>query len=220
MSKKPHRGSPAIDMTAMVDVAFLLLTFFILTTTKFREDQSVEIDTPSSVSEMIPPPEGLMTLAVDKDGKVFVGFSDIETRKETLLRAADEKGFEVTEAGVNYFSSLEDFGVSFEDNEVAKWLSLSNDERGEYEQAGMRATPLDTLTGNGNDVKDWVRLGRLADQRMRFAIKGDGNAPYEVISEVISSLQEWDVNMFSLLTDLEEGSEEGADAAKKRTASF
>lgn len=220
MAKKPHRGSPAIDMTAMVDVAFLLLTFFILTTTKFREDQSVEIDTPSSVSEMLPPPDGLMTLAVDRDGKVFVGFSDIETRQQALLRAADEKGFEVSEAGMNYFSSLEDFGVSFEKNEIVKWLDLTNEERKEYVQEGMRATPLDTLTGMGNDVKDWVRLGRLTDQRMRFAIKGDGNAPYEVISDVISSLQDWDVNMFSLLTDLEEGSEEGADVAKKRTASF
>ncbi len=220
MAKKPHRGAPTIDMTAMVDVAFLLLTFFILTTTKFREDQSVEIDTPSSVSEMLPPADGLMTLAVDRDGKVFVGFSDIETRKEALLRAADEKGFEITETGLNYFTSLEDFGVSFDKREFEKWLNLTNEERKIYVQEGMHATALDTLTGLGNDVKDWVRLGRLSDQRMRFAIKGDGNAPYEVVANVISSLQDWDVNMFSLLTDLEEGTEEAASVAKKRTASF
>lgn len=219
MSKKPKRGSPTIDMTAMVDVAFLLLTFFILTTTKFREDQSVEVDTPSSVSEMLPPGTQLMTVAVDRDGKVFVGFSDIETRRNALLRAADEKGFEVTEAGLNYFSSLEDFGVTFDNDSISQWLELSNEERGEYTQNGMHAIVLDTLTERGNDVKDWVRLGRLSDPRMRFAIKGDGNAPYQVISDVISSLQEWDVNQFSLLTDLEEG-EEGADVAKKRTASF
>ena len=219
MAKKPHRGSPTIDMTAMVDVAFLLLTFFILTTTKFREDQSVEVDTPSSVSEMLPPAEKLMTLVVDRDGRTFVGFSDIDTRKEALLRAADEKGFEISETGMNYFISLEDFGVSFDKREFERWLNLTNEERKVYVQEGMTAVARDTLTGMGNDVKDWVRLGRLSDQRMRFAIKGDGNAPYEAVANVISSLQDWDVNMFSLLTDLEE-SEDAADAAKKRTASF
>ena len=58
---------------------------------------------------------------------------------------------------------------------------------------------------SGNELKDWIRWGRIADQRMRFAIKGDMDTSYETIAEVISSLQEWDVNQFSLITDLEEG---------------
>lgn len=202
---KPKRGAPTIDMTAMVDVAFLLLTFFILTTTKFREDQSVEVDTPSSVSDLQAPEEGLMTLSIDKEGRVFVGFSDIDTRENALQRVISEKEYEINEEGYGHFSTLLDFGVSFENDEFEKWLNLTHKEREEYVQQGVRPTATDTITGTGNDVKDWVRIGRLSDQRMRFAIKGDSDAPYGAISHVIESLQDWDVNQFILVTELEEG---------------
>lgn len=202
---KPKRGAPTIDMTAMVDVAFLLLTFFILTTSKFREDQSVEVDTPSSISDLQPPEEGLMTISVDSEGRVFAGFSDIDTRTEALNRVISEKQYEINEEGFGHFSTLLDFGVSFEENEFEKWLNMPHSERKDYVQQGMRATPTDTLTGVGNDLKDWVRIGRLSDQRMRFAIKGDIDAPYKSIKNVINSLQEWDVNQFVLVTELEEG---------------
>lgn len=209
MAKKPKRGAPTVDMTAMVDVAFLLLTFFILTTTKFREDQSVEVDTPSSVSDLTPPDTKLMTVAVSSEGKVYAGFSDISTREAALSRAIQERQLEVSEEGYKLFSTLQDFGVSFENGEFEKWINLPHADREtwneEVGQQGMRVTPTDTLTGAGNDLRDWVRWGRLADNQMRFAIKGDSDAPYKVIKEVISSLQEWNINQFSLVTKLEEG---------------
>lgn len=203
---KPKRGAPTVDMTAMVDVAFLLLTFFILTTTKFREDQSVEVDTPSSVSDLQPPEEGLMTISVDKEGRVYLGFSDIDTRERAIQLVINEKKYQINEEGYKHFTTLQDFGVTFENDEFEKWLNLPHKVRvEEYEQQGMRATAIDTITGTGNDVKEWVRIGRLSDQRMRFAIKGDSDAPYGAISHVIESLQDWDVNQFVLITKLEEG---------------
>ncbi|MEZ4847928.1 MAG: biopolymer transporter ExbD [Bacteroidia bacterium] len=60
VTKKPKKHPPAIDMTAMVDQArlFLLLTFFILTTTRFREGtRRWEVDMPSSVSGSLPVPD-------------------------------------------------------------------------------------------------------------------------------------------------------------------
>ncbi len=80
-AKKPKKHPPAIDMTAMVDVAFLLLTFFILTTTRFREDSKVEIDKPSSVSDLPVPDKKLCTISISNDGRVFVGYSDPLTRE-------------------------------------------------------------------------------------------------------------------------------------------
>lgn len=207
MAKKPKRGVPNIDMTAMVDVAFLLLTFFILTTTKFREDQSAEVDTPSSVSSLTPPEKQLMTISVDGQGRIFAGFSDIGTRTAALQRMMDD-GYvtgDISSEGFNLFTTLEDFGVTLEEGEFTKWLNLPDEEREEYVQQGMRATPLDTLTGSGNDLKLWIRAGRLHDTRMRFAIKGDIDASYDKIQDVISTLQDWRINQFSLITDLEDG---------------
>ena len=73
MSKKPKRGAPAIDMTAMVDVAFLLLTFFILTTTNFREDANLEVDLPSSTStKELPTDQGNMIIFLADTGNVYI----------------------------------------------------------------------------------------------------------------------------------------------------
>ena len=223
MSKKPKRGAPAIDMTAMVDVAFLLLTFFILTTTKFREESVVEIDTPSSVSTTSVPETELMTLEIDRDGRVFIGFSDIDIREEALQIAAstDEKNLQLNNATMAQFSSSQNFGVPF--RIMQQWINLSKEEKLEFVQPGLSAATDSTGTVN-NDVKDWVRFGRLAvarrnmslpnDQkkRMRFAIKADGEAGYDVISNVISTLQDWKINQFSLITALEDRPEEYAGA--------
>lgn len=210
MSKKPKRGAPAVDMTAMVDVAFLLLTFFILTTTRFREESKVEVDTPSSVSNTEVPDKQLCVITVDPDGKVFIGYLDIGTREEVLRRYVTEQNdrFEaniaLSEEGARYFSTLQEFGVPLKD--IPRWLNAETGVApGDFPMEGISAVVTDSTEMTGNELKDWIRWGRMADQRMRFAIKGDMDTNYEMIAEVISSLQEWDVNSFSLITDLEEG---------------
>jgi len=69
--KKP-RMSVRMDMTPMVDVAFLLLTFFMLTT-QFRPPEEVQITLPSSHSDFKLPDANVMTLTIAKDGRVFLG---------------------------------------------------------------------------------------------------------------------------------------------------
>ncbi|MEM6342822.1 MAG: biopolymer transporter ExbD [Bacteroidota bacterium] len=201
---KPKRGAPTVDMTAMVDVAFLLLTFFILTTTSFRQEQKVEVDMPSSRSQIDVPVEKLMTISVDPEGKVFVGFSDISTRVATLEKAISDEQLAVSEVGAQYFSTLEDFGVPI--NQMEAWLNLPDEELKAMDHPGMTAKT-DSVTGR-NDLKEWIRWGRLSDREMRIAIKGDVDAQYEKISDVMNSLQEWKINSFSLITSLEEGDEE------------
>jgi len=70
---KKKRVNVAVDMTPLVDVAFLLLTFFMLTT-QFKPPEEVEIILPSSHSEIKLPESNTMTLHISKDGVIFLGF--------------------------------------------------------------------------------------------------------------------------------------------------
>ncbi len=68
---KPKRLGIRIDMTPLVDVAFLLLTFFMLTT-QFRPEEAVTISLPSSHSEFKLPESDVMTLSIAPDGRIFM----------------------------------------------------------------------------------------------------------------------------------------------------
>ena len=70
---KKARVPIRIDMTPMVDVAFLLLTFFMLTT-QFKPPEEVDVTVPLSHSEIKLPESNTMTLLLSKDGKLFLGF--------------------------------------------------------------------------------------------------------------------------------------------------
>ena len=80
---KPKRGVPLIDMTAMTDVAFLLLTFFMLTA-KAKPQENLVIDTPSSISETKLPDAGTLTILVGKDGKIFLDMTGQHTRMDLI----------------------------------------------------------------------------------------------------------------------------------------
>ena len=71
MLKKKRRIGIAIDMTPMVDVAFLLLIFF-MTTTQFQPPERDRIDLPKSSSEAKSPESDVITIAVTKLPKVTV----------------------------------------------------------------------------------------------------------------------------------------------------
>jgi biopolymer transport protein ExbD len=70
---KKTRIGIKIDMTPMVDVAFLLLTFFMLTT-QFRPPEEVTIVLPSSHSKFKLPESNVMLISVSKDNRIFLGF--------------------------------------------------------------------------------------------------------------------------------------------------
>jgi len=72
--KKKHRPKRRMgirmDMTPMVDVAFLLLTFFMLTTV-FRRPQTLEIKLPPSSTNVQIAASNLLTLRIDEDNRIF-----------------------------------------------------------------------------------------------------------------------------------------------------
>ena len=89
---KPHRQGVRIDMTPLVDVAFLLLTFFMLTT-QFKPPEEVAITLPSSHSEFKLPESDVMTINIADDGRIFLGLDSQILRgrlfgKENELKAS------------------------------------------------------------------------------------------------------------------------------------
>ncbi|MBK7295326.1 MAG: biopolymer transporter ExbD [Flavobacteriales bacterium] len=81
---KMPKGTPALDMTPMVDLAFLLVTFFMLTA-QFRPEEAVAVDTPASTSESSIPVNNMMTIIVDSAGRVFWDMTDLKVRQEVLV---------------------------------------------------------------------------------------------------------------------------------------
>jgi biopolymer transport protein ExbD len=69
---KGKRISVTIDMTPMVDVAFLLLIFF-MSTTQFKPPAEVDVTLPASTSEIKVPETGIIVITVNKAGQFFIG---------------------------------------------------------------------------------------------------------------------------------------------------
>jgi biopolymer transport protein ExbD len=91
--KKP-RVNVRVDMTPMVDVAFLLLTFFMLTT-QFKPPEEVQIVLPKSHSAFKLPESDVMTITISKDNRILLGLDAQSLRakvfgKDNALRSEIE----------------------------------------------------------------------------------------------------------------------------------
>ena len=67
---KVPRKSTSVDMTAMCDVAFLLLSFFILTT-KVKAPAALAVTTPKSVSTNAGDQKQVVLITMDTEGMVY-----------------------------------------------------------------------------------------------------------------------------------------------------
>ena len=194
---KVHRSSTSIDMTPMVDLAFLLVTFFMLTT-KFAPEEPLAVDMPTSVSEIKLPETDILTISVSKEGIVFFNM-DGKYNRETLLSKMGEKyGIQFTDQEVRSFSVLSSLGVPV--GNLKEFLAMDPESRKMVKQPGI---PCDSLN---NELADWVILSRVTNPKLRIAIKGDRDANYPAIKNVLTTLIDKKVNRFNLITNMEKGS--------------
>jgi biopolymer transport protein ExbD len=196
---KMSKASPHVDMTPMVDLFSLLLTFFMLTTS-FKPSEAKQIDTPSSVSEKTAPDKNIITLLISEDNKVFFNIdngpdSTTKYRAEVLKEMATRYNIKLTPEEYKKFTLMNSFGMPMKD--IKRWINAEDPKLKEALQVGM---PTDSAD---NQLSLWVRYARLKNPQAEVAIKGDGNSDYKVVKEIMDMLQENKVNKFNLVTNLQ-----------------
>jgi biopolymer transport protein ExbD len=95
--KKKKRIGISIDMTPMVDVAFLLLIFF-MCTTQFRPPEKDKIDLPESSSDLKMPESDVITLGVTKDARMSVDYRVRAERFTPYVSDAEQLRYELQRA--------------------------------------------------------------------------------------------------------------------------
>lgn len=185
----------------MVDLAFLLVTFFMLTT-QFRPDEAVVVDPPSSTSDFMAPASDILTLTVDDKKRVFFGYDKAPVKEAALKAVAAKYGVTFSPTQVKQFSLMPNFGVPI--NQLGSYLDKNTEERKALNPK-LPGIPYDSLN---NQMIDWVLEARKANAAIFkkptfLVIKGDGNADVKTVQTVIKELQEKDINRFNLQTSLE-----------------
>lgn len=197
MSKK----AASIDMTAMCDVAFLLLTFFILTATA-KTPEPLPVETPASTVEVKLPETGLVTLTVGKSegkDKVFFGMKDRDVREKTLELMGNKYGVKFTPEESAQFALIDEFGVPIQ--ALKQIIAMKGAERN---KVGLQpGIPMDSID---NQLKDWIYTARQAnielgkEKDLDFAIRGDAKQEYPNIKKIMDILQDQNINSFNLVT--------------------
>jgi biopolymer transport protein ExbD len=194
---KINKNPGSTDMTAMCDVAFLLLTFFVMTSTA-KIPEALPVDTPTSTVQTKLPESDLATLTVGR-GKVFFDLKGREVRMRTLELMAEKYSVTFSDSDKAIFSMMDDFGVP-----LLNLKQIIDMKASDRSKAGQPGIPIDSLD---NQLKDWIFNARKAnievnDKELQVAIKGDAKEEYPAIRKVMDILQEQKINSFSLVTGL------------------
>lgn len=193
---KMAKHQPHIDMTAMCDVAFLLLSFFILAT-KLKPAEPVPVSTPSSVSTVAAPSKDVVQISLNKDGKVFLEMQDKDKEREVLDQINTKEKLSLT------------------DGEIAKIIEqgiVASPFNGLKSQASLAVKAVDDKLA-GIPVKDtadnqlltWmesindVYLGK----DLNLVLKGDNVAKYPAFKGIVDAFTKNSLFKFAMITNPE-----------------
>lgn len=196
---KIARKSTAIDMTAMCDVAFLLLSFFILTT-KFKPSEAVPINTPNSVANKIAPETNIVLIHLNKDGKVFLSVGDSKEdrqKKESMINYINQqRSLGLTSSEVAALVKAPFIGVP-----VAQLKQQSHLTTEQMTGALLPGIPASDTTNN--QMIDWVAAAVSAyqGQKMNLILKGDNVAKYPVFKNILTAFKKNDQFKFQMVTN-------------------
>jgi biopolymer transport protein ExbD len=196
---KIPRKSTNIDMTAMCDVAFLLLSFFILAT-KFKPPEALTVTTPSSVSSKIAPDKNTVLITIDKDAKVYFSVSDanVNEKKEIIDAVNTAKNLGLTDAEKKMFSANPTAYIGVPFSQLKSLLDKNTDQL-----KGIIMPGIPVKDSTDNELVDWVRaaVGAFQGSKMILLVKGDNAAKYPSFQGVIIAFKKNDQLKFQLITN-------------------
>lgn len=180
--KRAKRGSTHIDMTPMVDLAFLLLTFFILTTTMYK---------PSSLQMTYPVPDkdnpqnetalnNAITLLLTKNDQIYYYIGEFRTE-------ATEKGPPTTLEHTD-FSKVQKLLVENNKQTVAQLNDLVrqfNEKKITEEEYNEKRK---TIKGNKDNLK--------------AIIKTDADAKYRNMIDMVDEMDICGIGSYGVLDEL------------------
>lgn len=198
---KMPRKSTAIDMTAMCDVAFLLLTFFMLAT-KFKPDEPVAVVTPSSINTQLLPDSDVILLTVAKDGRVFFSMDGQSKRKQLIEDLDAQYKLGLTQPEKNNFIIGSSVGTDLKS--LKQVLGMTADQR--KATNAEKGIPVDSAN---NELGVWIEYARNVQgqlgslNKLKYCIQADNETPYPVIKDILDTFKDKKIQKLNLVTNLE-----------------
>ena len=201
MRSKVTKKSTWTDMTPFVDVAFLILAFFIMAT-KFKPPQPVEITTPKSVSADKLKEQDALLIEMDKTGRVLFTVTlqkeaDNSIKKNIIQNINQLRNLGLTDQEMNNYVRNTTVGVPF--SKLKAFLDLNDKDR----VKALEGIPV--LDSANNELTTWVAasVNAFQNRKLNYMIKGDNSAKYPTFKGVIDALRDNDQNKYQLVTDPE-----------------
>jgi len=184
-------------MTAMCDVAFLLLSFFILAT-KQKPPEVLAVTPPNSVSAKAAPEKSIL-ITLTKEGKVFLMLGD-ETKKADILSNINAaKGLNLSAGELNKWNKAPFIGVPL--GQIKSMLSKEV----EIPANKLPGIPCDS---SNNEMIDWMKsvtnVYAGTDQRQlqeMLLIKGDNAALYPAFKRIKEAFKKNEIFKFRIVTN-------------------
>lgn len=212
---KIARKSTNVDMTAMCDVAFLLLSFFILTT-KPKPSEAVPIKTPTSVANKFVPDKNVVMISLNADGHVYLSFGDNaedRSKKKAMLEDLNSsKSLGLTGDEITKLVKAPFIGAAF--SQLKQQAAFRLDEMTAKSLPGIPAQ--DTLN---NQMVDWIAAAVKAYQgsKMDLILKGDNVAKYPVFKNILTAFKKNEQFKFQMVTN-QANVPAGTDLFKQNTS--
>lgn len=193
---KIARKSTLVDMTPMVDVAFLLLLFFMLTS-KFKPRDPIQVITPASISTTLLPESKVALITISRDGRVFFGLDDQNQRMQLIQNISDQYKLGLTSEEIKNYGLASSMGMPI--NKLKQFLDLAPDRQLSFHQEGI---PVDSA---GEELSQWLNYTvniNNNNPKLQFVIKADDNTKFDMVNKVLRIMKEGDHNKLNLITSL------------------
>jgi biopolymer transport protein ExbD len=198
---KIPRKSTAVDMTAMCDVAFLLLSFFILTT-KFKPSEAVPVNTPNSVAAKVAPETNVVMISLNKDGKIFLSTGDSKNDKdkkaEIIKSVNSHKNLGLSDAEVAALVRAPFIGTPLA--QLKQQARLATDQ-----MTGETLPGIYVKDSTNNELLEWMRgvADAYAGMKPNLLLKGDNVAKYPAFRNIIDAFRKNEFFKFQMVTNPE-----------------